>query len=271
MLAGKFAGRAAEGDAWIGSSGDYYVPSGEALLHGISLEGVSAAMPGYSVPNALLSHAGAGTRLLVHALSLLAGAALVFALGLLLHGAVCGGAAALLYAWVLPSHLSSDRWLYTLLVLAAAVALVARARAPTLWRSLVLGLCLGMSLLTLSPLFLFPPALALYERLRPPQGWARQSAVIALAAFLPLTLWAAMNWRTQHRLVLFEDGRADNNITIGALGFVSTALGPAVVAEGVADGRRLLPWAAGEALRHPLRTLRACALRLAYGASSQPL
>ena len=269
----KAAGRAGESGGWIGSSGDFHVSAGEALVHGVPRPEVSSAMPGFSVPHALLlHHAGTGARLLAQVLGLLAGGLLVFALGSLLHSGLCGAAAALLYAGVIPAHLSSDRWLYTLLVLAAAVALARRAADPTPRRGLLLGLPLGMSLLVMSPLVLFPPVLALYERLRRrplPPGWAKGMGLLVLACLLPLTLWAAMNWRTHGRLILFEEGRGRHNIYIGALGFVSTAVNPGAVLEPAA-GQDLLSWAAREALGHPLRTLAACLRRLAYAASFHP-
>ena len=108
-------------DGWVCRPGDYYVAEGEALLHGISIPSVSCSMPGFSVPNALLcNHASPGFQMLARSLSLLACAALVFGLGWMLQSAACGAAATLLFALVIPSTLSSDRWLYTLHMLIVA-------------------------------------------------------------------------------------------------------------------------------------------------------
>ncbi len=271
LLAAKLGDWASAGEGWLGRPGDFHVSSGEALVHGIKTWDVAFCMPGFSVPNALLcQHAGDYAQLLARGLSLLADAVLVFALGWLLHSALCGGLAALLFAFIIPPYLSSDRWLYALQVLAVAVALVWRARAPSPRRDVALAVCIGMSLLIMSPLFLFLPALLTYEWLRDRRGGAprsgRRAALLCLIPFLFLTLWSLMNWRLQHRLILFEDGRARSNIITGALGFVSTCTSIPDAGLDFRNGSPLL-WAAQTIWHHPGRYLSACGQRLVYAAS----
>ncbi len=270
LLSARLGDWAADNRGWLDRADDFHVSSGEALIHGVPLPEVAVSMPGFSVPNALLcQHAGVRGPLLARGLSLIADAVLVFALGWLLHSALCGGIAALLFALASPPYLPSDRWLYSLQILAVAVALVWRARSPSPWRDAVLALCLGMSLLILSPLFLFPFVLLGYGLVRDRHGRKMRAALLCLIPFLPLTIWAYMNWRLQHRLIIFEDGRAVTNIITGALGFVSTDLGARYADLGFSGGNPLI-WAAQFILRHPGHYLWSIGRRLAYAASFHP-
>ncbi|MDD5627717.1 MAG: hypothetical protein PHU21_01540 [Elusimicrobia bacterium] len=280
VLSGRLGDWAADYSGWTCRPGDYHVSEGESLLHGLADPAVALSMPGFSMPNALLcNHVAASGQMLTRGLSLLAGALLVFALGTLLHSGLCGAAAALLFALVPARDLSSDRWLYDLHVLLVACLLVWRAQAPSLKKSLALGAVLGMSLLVLSPLFLFPLVLVLYEWLgrrgRPDgrgHGRLAQAAAVCLLPLAALLPWVLMNWRLHQRLVLFEDGRAAPLIVAGALGFVSTGLTNwDSVLDGAQPGGRLLPWAAGQVLSHPFAYAAACVRRLLYLASFQPL
>ncbi len=243
---------------------DDHLERGDALLQGVPLPGVAEAMPFYSVPNAVLCYhlppAAAGR---LRAAVLLVGAAAVYALGAVLYSGPSAAAAALLYALLPASAASDERWLYALTVLFAAFFLVRRARAPTALNGAALGAACGASLIVLSPLFLFPFLLVLYEwaRDRKPAR-ARDAAALCLTPFLFLIPWAVMNWRLSGRFVPFEDGRADANIITGALGFVrALGRGDARGMAGIPANRHLLAWAAGEILRHPLRYCGAYAAR----------
>lgn len=255
---------------------DYHIERGEGLLHGVPVPGVSRAMPSYSVPNAFLcNHLSDFSSAVARFAVLLACAALVFALGALLYSSLCGAGAALLYSLAPPASESGERWLYTLVVLIVAYLLVRRSKSPSLRNSLWLGAAFGAGLLMLPPLFLFPFLLVLYEwmkdrRMGPARR--REAAALLILPFLFLIPWIVMNWRLTGRLVVFEDGRADNNIITGALGFVRTL--------GIGDSRNIadIPltqnaflWAVSEILRHPLRFLSAVAQRAAYAASLHPL
>jgi len=248
---------------------DFSVERGDALLHGVPLPGAAWAMPFYSIPNAYLcSRLPRPAAAEAHSAVLLAGAAAVFALGALLYSPVCGAAAVLLYAHLPPGAAEDTRWLYILTVLLAAYFLARRARAPTLANGLLLGAACGASLLVLSPLFLFPFVLVVYERTRDPKARERRPLDAAALCLLPLLFlvpWIVMNWRLTGRFVPFEDGRADDNVILGALGFVRTM--------GLEDTRRLaglspasgsaLWWAVREILRHPLRFAAAVPARAA--------
>lgn len=255
---------------------DYHVERGEGLLHGVPVPGISRAMPSYSVPNAFLcNHLSNFSSAAVRSAVLLACAALVFALGALLYSSLCGAGAALLYSLSPPASESGERWLYTLAVLIVAYLLVRRSKAPSLGNSLWLGAGLGAGLLMLPPLFLFPLLLVLFEwakdrRLGPARR--RDAVALLLLPFLFLIPWIVMNWRLTGRLVVFEDGRADNNIITGALGFVRTlGIGDSRSIADIPLSQNAFLWAVSEILRHPLRFLSAVAQRAAYAASLHPV
>ena len=255
---------------------DSHVERGEALLHGVPLAGVARAMPFYSVPNAVLCHrltpSAAG-----HVLAAVrfASAFLVFELGAFLYSGLCGAGAAFLYILLPLSAAAGERWLYSLTVLFVAYFLVRRARAPSSAASALLGASLGASLLVLSPLFLFPFLLAAYEWGRDRKSGAarvRDAAALCLIPFLFLLPWIVMNARLSGRFVVFEDGRADNNIITGALGRVrTTGFSYSRAQLGIPARQSVLAWAAGEILRHPLRYLGAVFARAFYVAGSHPL
>ncbi|MBI2387142.1 MAG: hypothetical protein HYV14_14215 [Elusimicrobia bacterium] len=263
-------------DEYCRAESDFHVERGEALLHGVPVRGVARAMPAYSAPNAFLcGHMTASAAAAVRSAAVAAGAVLVFALGATLYSGVSGAAAALLYALMPAPHAGGERWLYVPAVLLAACFLARRAQAPSRAATLWTAAALGTGFLILSPLSLFPLALALYEWARGRrEGVSRpgDAAALVLVPFVFLIPWIVMNWRLAGRLVVFEDGRADDNVITGALGLVRTM--------GVVDSRKLaelsadrsvLAWAAAEILSHPLRFLSSAAQRAAYAASLKPL
>jgi tetratricopeptide (TPR) repeat protein len=268
-------------DGYCREESDFHVERGEALLHGVPREGVSWAMPSYSVANAVAcNHLPGPYPAAARFAVFLASAVVVFALGALLYSAVCGAGAAFLYATTAASVSSEERWLYTLAVLLAAYFLVRRARAPSLEKSVWLGVSLGASLLLLSPLCLFPFLLVAYEwardrRAGAARAWssrAREAAALCLVPLLLLLPWVLMNWRLLGRLVVFEDGRADENIILGAVGFVRTmGIGDTRKMAGIAADQSIYLWAASEILSHPLTFLSAVWQRASYGASFHPL
>jgi tetratricopeptide (TPR) repeat protein len=122
---------------------------------------------------------------------------------------------------------------------------------------------------------LFPFLLVFYEwtkdrRMGPARR--RDAAALVLLPFLFLIPWIVMNWRLTGRLVVFEDGRADNNIITGALGFVRTlGIGDSRSIADIPLSQNAFLWAVSEILRHPLRFLSAVGQRAAYAASLHPL
>lgn len=268
-------------DGYCREESDFHVERGEALLHGVPRQGIARAMPCYSVPNAVVcNHLPAPYSAAVRFAVFLGSEALVFALGSLLYSGLCGAGAALLYATAASSIVSEERWLYALAVLLAAYFLVRRVRAPTFGKSVWLGASIGTSLLLLPPLCLFPTLLVVYEwvrdrragaaRARSSRAW--DAAALCLLPFFVLLPWIVMNWRLSGRLVVFEDGRADDNIILGALGFVRTmGIGNTRKMAGLAADQSVYLWAASEIWRRPLTFLSAMWQRAAYGASFHPL
>jgi tetratricopeptide (TPR) repeat protein len=252
---------------------DYHVERGEAILHGVPQYGFARAMPSYSVPNAFLcGHLSVSSAAAVRFAVLLACAVLVFALGALLYSGLCGAGAVFLYSFAPPASESGERWLYTLAVLIAAYFLVRRSRSPAPGKNAWLAAGLGATLLMLSSLCLFPFLLALYEWARDRRVRWRDAAGVCLIPFLFLLPWIVMNWRLTGRFVVFEDGRVDDNILTGALGFVHTmGIGNSRKMIGLSMGENVFVWAALQVLRHPLNFLSAVGQRAAYAASLHPL
>jgi hypothetical protein len=252
---------------------DHAVESGAALLSGVPSVRASHAMPGWSVPNALLCRGDSRSRVgLGRGLALCSCGLLVFGLGRLLHSALCGSLALLAFSFMAPGWFVGTRWLCIPLVALAAYLAAWRGRAPSLGRTGMLAGALAANLAVISTLFLFGPVLALYDwvvgrgtpRLR---AKAVSALVLCLAPLLFLAPWVFMNWRLHGSFTLFEPGRADSNVINGALGIVEC---PAF--DGVpAAGQGALGWAVLEVLRHPLRYLAACGRRLWFVASLQPL
>ncbi len=249
---------------------DNEVEIGAALLEGVPCAS-GRAMPGWSVTNALLCRGDARARLAWgRGLALVCAGLLVFSLGWLLHSPLCGALALLAFSLLAPDWFVNRRWLCIPLAALAAYAAAWRARAPSPGRTWLTAGALAANLAVISTLFLFAPLLSLYE-------WAAgrgerrrrllSAAVLCLAPLLFLAPWAYMNWSAHGELVLFERGRADSNVVSGALGLVES---PPFVRLPEA-GQGALAWAAGEALRHPLRTLAACGRRLWFAFSLQPL
>lgn len=252
---------------------DYHVERGEAILHGVPQYGFARAMPSYSVPNAFLcDHLSVPSAAAVRFAVLLACAVLVFALGALLYSGFCGAGAVFLYSFAPPASESGERWLYTLAVLIAAYFLVRRSKSPSPGKTYWLAAGLGATLLMLSSLCLFPFLLALYERARDRRARWRDAAALCLLPFLFLVPWIVMNWRLTGRFVVFEDGRVDDNILTGALGFVrAMGIGDSRKMVGLSLSQNVFAWAALQILRHPLNFLSAVGQRAAYAASLHPL
>ncbi|HBL18747.1 MAG: hypothetical protein A2X36_05340 [Elusimicrobia bacterium GWA2_69_24] len=268
-----------------GHAGDryqVYADPGEAVLHGLGNEvsgtDVSARMPLSSVGAALLAEHLPGPGALWRMLTTLLAAAGVLALATL---ALSPGHA--LLALILFLLAGSGAWdypqaPYALLLLTVAGALAWRAREPTLARSLMLGACIGGTLLFRSPLALFPPVLVLVE-LVARRGGTREdrlswTALLCVPYLCLVPVWV-MNWSAHGQWIPFEFGPMDVNVVTGAAGLVPTVTGDwGAVIPGAPDISRsgaALAWAFGEVLRHPLRYAASVAARVVYAASLHPL
>lgn len=247
-----------------------YAEFGEAILHGVRSH---AHFVSYRMPLATTF----ASRLQYHGFLSPAAAAsagqivlilLVFGLGMLLHplGGLFSAAAAAALIWGAHDFNVYPDSIYSLLVLLSAGVLVWRERAPTPKRTAALALALGLTLLWRSPLALFPPLLALFEK---PGAQRRKNRVIlCLAPYLVLLPWVIFNWTVDRRLVPFEHRAASLNIATGALGLVENTEGDLRTLVGDSS---VLGWAAGEIARHPVRYLSAVPKRVAYALSDQPV
>ncbi|MDD5629723.1 MAG: hypothetical protein PHU21_11700, partial [Elusimicrobia bacterium] len=277
VLAGSLGDWAADPGRWQRQSGDFYAEQGRALIHGYAEPTVSAAAPGEAVAAALFCQpASQAVQVAARGACLLLCVLLAFALGRLLHSAPAGALAALGAALVLPPSLYSNRWYYDLQVLAVGCALVWRARAPSPWRSVVLGLALGASLTVQSALLFFPPLLVLCElagrKDRDDPSWRLQALLLCAVPLLFVIPWAAANWQLHRRFIPFDDGRARPLVVAGALGYASFAQGrwEAALSSAPPD-RSLLAWALQQVWEPPLRYLASCWQRLEFAFRLQPV
>ncbi|HBL17738.1 MAG: hypothetical protein A2X36_17145 [Elusimicrobia bacterium GWA2_69_24] len=245
------------------------VGSAEAFFHGMPDPGISLAMPLSAVLEALAgAHAPPLLRRYGPRLVMAASLILVYCLGRLLFGGLCGVLALLVCAvlgliWFVDSQ---EHVAYVLLLLLTAVFAAWRGRAPSPLRSAGLGLAIGVSLLVRSPLALYPLVLSLYDWLawrgRPArERWANLLPLWILPALL-LSPWVHMNRVVHREFIPLEKGRAELGLAAGALGVV-----PGMDVDRLRDGLQLPPgsgivsWAAGEVVRHPGRFVAACAAR----------
>ncbi|MBI5209682.1 MAG: tetratricopeptide repeat protein [Elusimicrobia bacterium] len=249
--------------------------SGALLVHGLPSEAlVSRDMP---LANVTVSLCQARPRLKAAAEALVGVAVPVlgFQLGCALCGPAGGLASAVLTSLPLDAYRSTldEMRLYRVLFLLVAVLVAWRAGSPTPWRGAVAGAAIGVSLLCRSPLFLFAPALAAAGcwRERRAAGRWLAAAVLALAPVAVLAPWAVMNWRLGGGFSPFESGRADCNVTTGALGLVPTVEGDYFALAGIGPEDDVMRWAAGEVLRHPVRYAAAVAQRAWYVAGFHPV
>lgn len=200
-------------------------------------------------------------------------AGLLLALALALGQPAAAPAAALLWALEARGAFADHaQTLYTLAVLAVALALVRRARDPGPASSALLALALGASLLLRSPLLMFPPLLLAAESFRRRPGRA-DAAWLLLGPAALLLPWVWMNWRVHGAFVPLEHGAASSNLIGGALGLVGTMEGDAraLLPPGVTLESGLWAWAAREAAAHPLRAAEAFLRRLHLLAGTTPL
>ncbi len=140
------------------------------------------------------------------------------------------------------------------ILVAALLAVFLSKNAWSVEYSYIVGGVIGCSLLIRSELFLFPLILALYlNRLARPRIPLKEVLPILLIPYSMLIPWIYMNHAVYGHWILFENGRADNNVVAGALGMVQTMEGNFRKLAGYTRGTSPLLWAMGETLRHPLR------------------
>ncbi|MFA6316351.1 MAG: tetratricopeptide repeat protein [Elusimicrobiota bacterium] len=200
-------------------------------------------------------------------------AVLTASLGGLLAGLAGAAAASVVMlaaapAWAGFSHPQTG---FSILVLMAACLLVLFRRRPSWGTALLLALGLGACLLYRSAMAFFPAAFGLVmaaTRAGRTLGRGRL-AVLAVAPALFLLPWVWVQRDAGRGISLFEWRQAQSN-------FAAASLGMPFCIEG--DWRSLLPspgpgrdwqddvwlWGGSEMIRHPLRTVRAAAVRSVY-------
>jgi tetratricopeptide (TPR) repeat protein len=250
------------------------VDAGEALLHAVSPQDVTDRMPMEPLLEALcFVHASPAAMRFCVAAFIIAATLLVFALGGLL-GSLWGG---LLAAALWEKHFRSlgvdtgfyKYFFYMPFVLTALGLMIWRARKPTPWRTCLLAIAVGASLMYRSPLVFFPAFLALWEllaarRRRSSMDWLN-ALILCAAPLLFLLPWTLMNWRLRREFVPLERGAADINMVLGALGIVQGGHAPGLeVANALSGGRTgsVLGWCLQEISRHPFRYARGVGQRL---------
>lgn len=210
-------------------------PAGSYLLAGLPGGDVAWSMPLYPVFLASAMNLGINPAVIFVVLRL-ALYALVFCAGRLLRGYRAGLGSLLLaglaeaasgYAY------DAEQTFYSLFLLSALSLLLLKRRGETLGNNTLAGLAVGASMLVRTPLFLFPPVLALcdlfYGGTRP-GVFLKRAAVFLAAAYILLLPWGSLNKSISGRFSLIESGRAAANLITGAKGAIYTMEG---------DSRRL--------------------------------
>lgn len=268
-------------DAYCAEDRDRNVEAGEALLHGLPHRRLLWSMPAYSVSSALVCHPGrGGGGLAFPAAALGLTVALVAGMGRFVAGGLGGAFAVAAYCFLASSFggawdsFFGDRWFYQATIALVGFAAAWRAGTADRMATPALGLSMGISLATLSPLLFYPALCAGWEMLRAKE---RRKAVLTAALLLGIPCiillpWGYLNSRIQGRFVFLEDQRADTNIMAGAAGVVS---GPVL-----ANARSLIgaasedaPWRAAVAwvLAHPLMYLQSVLKRIHHVLSGSPI
>lgn len=281
-------------NTYFGQIADF-IDDGEALLHGIppTVDAGTEVMPlidPVSMPMIDLMHA----RRFVHDapsvrdtwLTVYGVLALLFimALGGLLGGplgaAMAVGVVSWRYnVWPGPGCLAFMEFGLSLFVFLIGCLLVWRGRQPSTFRTVLLSLALGASLLYRSSLAFFPPFLILFELIfehrRPFRSAWKMLLPLCLIPYLFLTPWIRMNWIAHGRLIPFENGEANRNIISGASGFILNNP-PSGSVEQPAElpdpgNPNVLPWAIRRVLSQPLPYIRAYAARITFILNLQPV
>ncbi len=260
---------------------DRNTEAGEALLHGLPHRVLSWSMPAYSVANALICHSsrgGGGLAFPAAALGLTA--ALVAGMGRLAAGWLGGVLALGAYCFFASffkgpaDGFLGDRWFYQAVIALVGFAAAWKAKTKDRTAAGALGLSMGISLVTLSPLLFYPALCAGWELLCAKE---RRKAVLtaALLVGIPLLMlspWVYLNARVLGRFVFLEDGRANTNIMAGAAGVVA---GPVMVDArtliGASPEEGAVPAAAAGVRAHPLRFLKAVLKRTLHVLQESPI
>ena len=170
---------------------------------------------------------------------------------------------------------------FALLVLLVAGLMAWRSRRPTLVKTFLLSVAIGVSLLYRSPLAFFPFVLAGFEAGTLGRRGARlahwpHTLILCVVPYFFLIPWMRFNRVVHGEAVIFENHAADANIAAAALGGRAatmegdwTYLLPVEKRAAAADGA--IRWAAGEISAHPFRYIRGFFERIIWVISMHPL
>ena len=243
------------------------------LLHGISGQDfISYAMPLGPLLAAIASYCPETSNSFFWICFLLAIATQGFAIGSALGSRKTGTLSALLLllaanlSWTkitdMPPLEKAAMMLSTSLVF---IALLLRSRSRTLQQEFLLALAIGINFMLKSPLFLLPPLLAAFDiisgKIRRGETSWRNIALLCILPYAMLLPWAYMNCALHGELILFEKGRAGQNIISGALGIVRTIEGAYSLA-GVSRHDSEILWMIRTVAAHPLIYAEAVSLRI---------
>lgn len=255
-----------------------YSNLGEALIHRVPIDvDVSHRLPSSTILTAWLSGhrrlppetVRSVLRSLMLVLALACGGLFLTAGLPLFFPALC---VIFLAAPVVPARGAFQELYFSVLTLTLAGLLVWRSQDPSIFRSVLLSLCLGLSLVFRSVFAFLPPLILigdyLLDRKTPRRLWPRV-LLLGVLPYLWLLPWIKMNWGLHHRFIPFEHEGADMNIVAGALGLVQGFAFDYKQIVGDHDGP-VLAWALREVWAHPIRYADGFLRRLAYAVSFQP-
>ncbi|NLO92138.1 MAG: hypothetical protein GX410_09155 [Elusimicrobia bacterium] len=170
---------------------------------------------------------------------------------------------------------NTEQLLVALPLLCLLCVLVLRQRDFSPKYSVLAGLCIGLSFMARSQLFLFPFLLLALDwlagRLKTPRALLVHGAALVLVPLAMQIPWLYMTNAVHGKPVLFEYERMDTNIMVSGLGIVMTVDGPTTALAGIKSGDSVIAWFLRQHLEHPVRQARAAMERLWLAFSWQPL
>ena len=230
--------------------------AGENLLYGIRTPETSLCMPFTSLLISLFRyHTSAGTETLAAGLNLLT-YLLFFAIGMagggVFRGLLYSMAAALLNLTVRVHDV--EQLVYAPMILLYAAVELRRA-AKTAAGMALAGLALGLTLITRSPLFLFPPLFLLWDTLEHPAagaaGWKRRMMFLA-CSYIALIPWLRLTHSLSGTFQLFEGARLECNLIVATQGAVfAPAASECRTFAGIAPDKNIYFWAVNTILHSP--------------------
>ena len=239
------------------------LPHGIYLINGIQLDNIAFSMPLTPFLSACLYGLPKWCENLVWPFFYILMGLLSFAAGRMLRSRLAGAISVLLMSYALTltsiNHVFSGLlgpMLYAVSCGIVLLALLRRGDKQRTWQlELLTAATIGVSFMIKSPLALLPPFLALWDivsdKLRRGETNWKLLAILCLVPYAMLLPWIYMNYSLDHVFLLFEGGRADENLITGALGIVFTVEGAYPLAN-LPQNANFKLWALKTVLTHPL-------------------